>query len=74
MSLIGNPVKIGDGPAAVTPPFSVIDGKGNSFSLCMPLGPLTKPGKAAGRAGESEDLPGQTALTARTFVGRPIYG
>jgi hypothetical protein len=25
LSLIGNPVKIGDGPAAVTPPFSKFD-------------------------------------------------
>ena len=30
-SSIGNPVKVGDGPAAVVPPFS--DGKGNPFSL-----------------------------------------
>jgi hypothetical protein len=42
LSLIGNPVKIGDGPAAVTSPFSMFicnktSGERNPFGLGAPL-------------------------------------
>jgi len=37
MSIIGNPVEFGDGPAAVIPPFSNFYGKGNPFGHRVPL-------------------------------------
>ena len=49
MSLIGNPVKIGNGPAAVTSPFSLFE-KGTSLTVvshCYLMGrPLKKGGKS----------------------------
>jgi len=52
--LIGNPVRIGDGPAAVTP---LRCNAGKPFSTFGPLFRLNRNGKVAGRAGKSEDLP-----------------
>jgi len=49
---IGNPVRIRDGPAAVIPPF-----KKEPFQQPVPL-TFKRVGKAAERAGKSEDLPG----------------
>ena len=49
--------EIGDGPAAVVPPFS--EKKGNPFSILIATVPQqARDGKAAERAGESENLPG----------------
>jgi hypothetical protein len=64
LSLIGNPVKIGDGPAAVTPHFyrficNETLRKRNPFSHVCHFS--CRNGKAAERAGKSEDLSGQTA-------------
>lgn len=59
-SSIGNPVKVGDGPAAVVPPFS--DGKGEPFQPCVPLFQIGN-GKAAERAGKSENLPERMGMT-----------
>jgi hypothetical protein len=64
LSLIGNPVKIGDGPAAVTLPFSgfncnKISGKRNPFGHARHFSCLN--GKAAERARKSEDLSEQKA-------------
>jgi len=68
-SLIGNPVQIGDGPAAVTLPilrmgtpltFSATEGKAPGFWLEESTG-----GKAVNGVGESEDLPGHTAHHSR---------
>jgi hypothetical protein len=64
LSLKGNPVKIGDGPAAVTSPFSGfncnnISGKRNPFGRVRHFSCLN--GKAAERAGKSEDLSEQQA-------------
>ncbi len=51
----GNPVQIGSGPAAVIHAFSNVKKK-SFFSLYMSL-VITGTGKAAGREGESENLP-----------------
>jgi hypothetical protein len=48
-------VKIGDGPAAVTLPFSCKE-KG-TLSAHRATVPFDRDGKAAARAGKSEDLP-----------------
>ncbi len=42
VSLIGNPVKIGDGPAAVIPPF--LSGK-DPFDLCVSLSGYSRMGR-----------------------------
>jgi len=57
-SLIGNPVKIGDGPAAVTQPFSLYETfeKGTFLALFATV-PTSRDGKAAKKARKSEDLP-----------------
>jgi len=57
-SLIGNPVKIGDGPASVTPPFSNYDtfGKGTFLALFATV-PTSRDGKAVKKVRKSEDLP-----------------
>ncbi len=61
VSLIGNPVKIGDGPAAVTLPFSKFSlEKGTLLAIVSHFSYMD--GKAAKRAGESEDLSEQKAL------------
>jgi len=53
--------EVGDGPAAVIPPFSKTK-KGNPFSkLIATVRRLSKDGKAAERAGESENLPGYSS-------------
>jgi len=58
LSLIGNPVKIGDGPAAVTLPFSdFVWEKGTLLAMMCHFSNMD--GKAAKRAGKSEDLSGQ---------------
>jgi hypothetical protein len=64
LSLIGNPVKIGDGPAAVTSPFSKsicneTYEKGTLFAMVRHFSDLN--GKAAKRARKSEDLSEQKA-------------
>jgi len=67
VSLIGNPVKIGDGPAAVTLPFSMIKlEKGTLLAVVSHFSLMD--GKAAERAGKSEDLSEQKALSPRTQV------
>jgi len=55
-SLIGNPVKTGDGPAAVTSLFSLAE-KGELFQPLCATVLIIRDGKAAERARESEDLP-----------------
>jgi len=55
---MGNPVKTGDGPAAVTSPFSLAE-KGELFQLLCATVLIFRDGKAAERARESEDLPGR---------------
>jgi hypothetical protein len=55
-SLIGNPVKTGDGPAAVTSLFSLA-GKRELFQPLCATVLIFRDGKAAERARESEDLP-----------------
>jgi hypothetical protein len=53
-SLIGNPVRVGDGPAAVTLPFSAE--KGTPLAICTTV--LTyRNGKVVKGAGKSENLP-----------------
>ncbi len=61
LSLKGNPVRIGDGPAAVIPPFIVQEG--NPFSRVCHCLENNSDGKAAERAGKSEDLPEHKAFT-----------
>lgn len=64
--LIGNTVRIGDGPAAVTPSFSF-----RKWKLFQPLCatvPASRDGKAAKRGGESENLPGLKDIPPRTEV------
>lgn len=61
VSLIGNPVKIGDGPAAVTLPFSKFNlDKGTLMAMRCHCS--NTDGKAAKREGKSEDLSEQKAL------------
>lgn len=55
-SLKGNPVKTGDGPAAVTSLFS-LDENGELFQPLCATVLIIRDGKAAERARESEDLP-----------------
>ena len=55
VSLIGNPVKIGSGPAAVTPAFR---GKARETLLAsIATVSIDRYGKVAKRAGKPEDLP-----------------
>jgi hypothetical protein len=61
-SLIGNPVKIGDGPAAVTLPFSFPKEKGTLLAFIYHCS-NNSDGKVAKRAGESEDLPEKLGKT-----------
>ena len=63
--LIGNPVKIGSGPAAVIPTFN----KKGTFLATMATVPAIRNGKAAKKAGESEDLPEKTAVPLRSDRG-----
>jgi hypothetical protein len=58
--LIGNPVRIGSGPAAVIPPFLI---KG-TFLANMATFPINRNGKAAKKTGKSEDLPEQNRHTS----------
>lgn len=61
VSLIGNPVKIGDGPAAVNLPFSKFNlEKGTLLAIVSHFSHTD--GKAAKRAGKSENLSEQKAL------------
>ena len=53
--LKGNPVKSGNGPAAVTLSFS--SKKREPFWHLYTTVPINRDGKVAKRAGESEDLP-----------------
>jgi len=55
-SLIGNPVKTGDGPASVTSLLSLAE-KGELFQPLCATVLIIGDGKAAERARESEDLP-----------------
>ena len=55
-NLIGNPVQIGDEPVAVTLSFS-FDEKEPFLALKYVTVPITRDGKAAKKAGKSEDLP-----------------
>ena len=61
MSIKGNPVQFGDGPAAVIPLFSMR--KINPFSLVCHC--FHGNGKAAERMGESEDLPEERSYIFR---------
>jgi len=67
-SLIGNPVKTGDGPAAVTS-FLSLFGKGELFQPLCATVLIFRDGKAAERARESEDLP---RLVATAFEDRGL--
>ena len=66
--LIGNPVKTGDGPAAVTSLLSLV-GKGELFQPLCATVLIIRDGKAAERARESEDLP---RLVATAFEDRGL--
>jgi hypothetical protein len=66
-SLKGNPVKTGDGPAAVTSLLSLAE-KGELFQPLCATVLMFRDGKAAERARESEDLPGRFA-TAFEDIG-----
>ena len=55
-SLKGNPVKTGDGPAAVASLLSLAE-KGELFQPLCATVHMFRDGKAAERARESEDLP-----------------
>jgi hypothetical protein len=55
VSLIGNPVKIGSGPAAVTPAFRCKAGETLLASIATVS--IDRYGKVAKRAGKPEDLP-----------------
>jgi hypothetical protein len=52
--LIGNPVKIGSGPAAVIPPLLTL---GTFLANIHATFPTNRNGKAAKKGGKSEDLP-----------------
>jgi len=68
LSLIGNPVKIGDGPAAVTLPFSgCVWEKGTLLALMCHCSYMD--GKAAEREGKSEDLSEQKASRSSRTEG-----
>jgi len=82
MSLIGNPVKFGDGPAAVIPPFSNFTGKGNPFGHCVPLfstewegrylgGKVRRPAWAEAEA--FEDMRCQMILRIKRDIPGSIY-
>ena len=59
--LIGNPVRIGSGPATVIPPFLI---KGTFLAQICATFPRNWNGKAAKKAGKSEDLPEQNRYTS----------
>lgn len=59
-SRTGNPVKIGDGPAAVTPPPCHTREEPPQHDAATAL---VWSGKAAGGAGKSEDLPGRKGIS-----------
>jgi hypothetical protein len=59
-SLKGNPVKTGDGPAAVASLLSLAE-RGELFQPLCATVLILRDGKAAERARESEDLPGRFA-------------
>jgi len=61
MRLIGNPVKFGDGPAAVTPPFLFYTTRGTLLAWMYTTVRIFRDGKVADRGGESENLPEQKA-------------
>ncbi len=61
MSIKGNPVQIGDGPAAVIPLFSMWKKTLSALCATVPVGN----GKAAERMGESEDLPEERSYILR---------
>ena len=63
--LIGNPVKIGSGPAAVTLLLPNYKGERTLLAIYATVS-INRDGKAAERAGESEDLPYELAITLRT--------
>jgi len=63
--LIGNPVRIGSGPAAVIPPFLI---KGTFLAIYATF-PINRNGKAAKKAGKSEDLPEQNRHTSAGYDG-----
>jgi len=65
-SLIGNPVKVGSGPAAVTLLFLLfVVYKERTLLAVNATVSTNRDGKVAKRAGEPEDLPSQFAIVLR---------
>lgn len=71
--LIGNPVEVGSGPAAVTPPFSSSLEKGNSFGLSESLFRSIGMGRPPKERGSQKTCPGASRVQAtRTWLGSTI--
>ena len=69
MSLIGNPVKVGSGPAAVTLLFLLfVVNKERTLLAASATVSTNRDGKVAKRAGKPEDLPCQFAVVLRPLM------